>query len=372
MDTFVHPDFEPLNAAFQRNLDEGRELGAALVVYRHGQLVLDVWGGQATPDGDAWEPGTMACMMSVAKGITGLCMAMLYDRGQLDLEAPVARYWPEFTENGKADITVTTALSHRAGIPAFDAAKPGDIYDWTKMVTGLAAQTPYWPPGSMLFYHSATLGFIAGEILRRIDGRTIGAFVREEIAEPLGADYFFGLTDAESACCATMVASPNNVVNAAKAPDAPEMQRLQWQSLPAEEDYNSPQWRAAQIPSVNGYGTARGVAKIYAALAQGGALDGVRLLRQESLGPFLVERGSGTSESSGLDLRSGLCFMLSSNSRPMGGPRGFGHSGAGGAQSFADPDSGIGICYCPNKMHDGSDVGLRVTRILDALDACTR
>jgi CubicO group peptidase (beta-lactamase class C family) len=368
----VHPDFEPLSAAFKRNIDEGREVGAALAVYRHGELMLDIWGGHAAPQGDAWQHDTMACMMSVAKGVTGLCMAMLYDRGLLDLEAPVAHYWPEFAQAGKGDVTVSTALSHRAAIPAFDAAQPGDIYDWDTMVSGLAAQTPYWPPGSKLFYHSATLGFIAGEILRRIDGRAIGNFVREEIAGPLGADYFFGLDESELTRCAAMIASPANVVNAAKAPEAPEMQRLSWQSLPAEEDYNSRKWREAQIPSVNGHGTARGVARIYSALAQGGTLDGVRLLSSQSLDPFLVERGSGTSESTGLDLRSGLCFMLSSPSRPMGGLRGFGHSGAGGAQSFADPDTGIGICYCPNKMHDGSDVGVRVSRLLEALDSCTR
>ena len=186
MEGHVHPDFEPLSAAFKRNIDEGREVGAALAVYRHGELMLDVWGGLAAPEGDAWRPDTMACMMSVAKGVTGLCMAMLYDRGLLDLDAPVADYWPEFAQAGKGDVTVSTALSHRAAIPAFDAAQPGDIYDWNTMVSGLAAQTPYWPPGGKLFYHSATLGFIAGEILRRIDGRSIGTFVREEIAGPLG------------------------------------------------------------------------------------------------------------------------------------------------------------------------------------------
>ncbi|NQV79542.1 MAG: beta-lactamase family protein [Alphaproteobacteria bacterium] len=370
MEGYAHPDFAPLRDAFQRNFDDGRETGASLAVYRHGELMLDLWGGLADPAGAPWQRDTMACMMSVAKGVTGLCMAMLYDRGLLNLEAPVAQYWPEFAHGGKDKITVATALSHRAGIPAFDGASPGDIYDWDKMVSGLATQTPYWPPGSKLFYHSSTLGFIAGEILKRIDGRTIGEFVRSEIAAPLGADYFFGLNEAERARCATMIASPGNVVNAAKAPGAPDMQRRSWASLPSDEDYNSLLWRTAQIPSVNGHGTARGVARIYGALAAGGAIDGVRLVAAANLQPFLVERGSGTSEGTGLDLRSGLCFMLSSPSRPMGGPRGFGHSGAGGAQSFADPDRGIGLCYCPNRMHDGSDVGVRADRILKGMQAC--
>ncbi len=372
MDGTCDPQFEPLREALRRNFDESGELGASLAVYHEGRPVVDLWGGKADADGRPWDRDTMACMMSVSKGISGLCMAMLYDRGQLDLEAPVAKYWPEFAQAGKEGVSVVTALSHHAGIPAFDSAKPGDIFDWGTMVDGLAAQAPYWPPGSKLFYHSATLGFIAGEILRRIDGRTIGDFVRDEIAGPLDADYFFGLKPDEMQRCATMIASAGNVVNAAKAPGAPEMQRLSWQSLHESEDFNSEAWRSSQIPSVNGHGTARGVARIYGALAMDGSIDGIRLLKPESLGPFLTERGSGTSEGTGLDLRSGLCFMLSSPSRPMGGPRGFGHSGAGGAQSFADPDTKIGICYCPNLMHDGSDVGVRADRILKALDACMR
>ena len=361
--------FEPVRDAFLKNFAEHQERGASVAAYSHGRQVVDLWGGTAGADGRPWARDTMACMMSVSKGILGLCMAMLYDRGQLDLDAPVARYWPEFAQAGKADITVTTALSHRAGIPVADAAQPGDIYDWDRMTAALAAQAPIWEPGSMLFYHSATLGHIAGEILRRITGRTIGDFVRREIAEPLGADYFFGLTDAEVARCADMVASPGNVVNAAKAPGAPPLQERSWRPLPADEDFNSRAWRQSLIPSVNGHGTARGVARIYAALAQGGELDGVRLLRAESLDVFTAERGVGTSQGSGLDLRSGLCFMLSSPGRPMGGPRAFGHSGAGGAQSFADPDRHLSFCYATNKMYDGTDVGRRAGSLLNALAA---
>ncbi len=361
------PGFEPVRDAFLRNFERNDERGAAIAVYSAGRPVVDLWGGTAGADGRPWARDTMACMMSVSKGILGLCMAMLYDRGLLDLEAPVARYWPEFAQAGKAEITVATALSHRAGIPVADATQPGDIYDWEKMTAALAAQAPVWPPGSTLFYHSATLGHIAGEILRRITGMTIGDFVRREIAAPLGADYFFGLSDAEVARCADMVASPGNVVNAAKAPGAPPLQERSWRPLPAEEDFNSRSWRRSLIPSVNGHGTARGVARIYGALAMGGEIDGVRLLAPESLAVFTAERGVGTSQGSGLDLRSGLCFMLSSPGRPMGGPRAFGHSGAGGAQSFADPDRGIGVCYAANRMHDGTDVGPRAGALLQAL-----
>jgi len=359
--------FQPVRDAFLNNFARNGERGAAVAVYSGGRKVVDLWGGTARADGRPWERDTMVCMMSVSKGILGLCMAMLYDRGLLDVEAPVAQYWPEFAQAGKADVSVATALSHRAGIPVADAAKPGDLYDWQKMTTALAAQQPIWAPGSTLFYHSATIGHIAGEILRRITGMTIGAFVRTEIASPLGADYFFGLDDAEVARCADMIASPGNVVNAAKAPGAPPVQERSWRPLPADEDFNSRSWRQSQIPSVNGHGTARAIARIYGALALGGEIDGVRLLRPESLAVFTAERGVGTSQGSGLDLRSGLCFMLSSAGRPMGGNRAFGHSGAGGAQSFADPDRGFGFCYAANRMHDGTDVGPRAGALLDAL-----
>jgi CubicO group peptidase (beta-lactamase class C family) len=309
-------------------------------------------------------------MMSVAKGISATAIGMLCDRGLIDLSAPMARYWPEFARNGKQDITVTQALSHLAGIPVTDAANEGDIYDYDAMTAAIARQEPLWKPGTTQVYHSATLGHLAGMLVRAVTGQSIGQFIRREISDRLDADYFIGLTPEEESRCATMIPSANNLVGASKRAPKASVAYRQWQALPADEDFNSHQWRAAEIPAVNGHGTARGVARIYGALALGGALDGVTLMRRESLSRMLVEQRGTNSENSDVgDLdRMAIGFRLNSPPhRPMGPHMStFGHSGAGGSQAFADPDSQLGFCYCCNRMHDGRDIGMRALSLIES------
>jgi CubicO group peptidase (beta-lactamase class C family) len=299
-------------------------------------------------------------------------MAMIHDRGLLELDAPVVRYWPEFGRHGKQSITVRQIMSHLGGIPVTDAAEPGAIYDWQTMIRAIEAQVPIWPPGSTQFYHSATMGHLTGEILRRVTGKTVGQFLRSEVCGPLDADYAIGLTPAEAARCATMISSAGNVIGLAKAAPPDTLEARMWRPLPAEEDFNSERFRRAEIPAFNGHGTARGVATIYGALARGGELHGVRLLRGESLAPFIVDQPSGKPIASAVPLRMGLGFMLCSPPhRPMGpNLRSFGHTGAGGAQGFADPDAKIGFGYCMNRMHDGRDASPRPARLIDATFAC--
>jgi CubicO group peptidase (beta-lactamase class C family) len=310
-------------------------------------------------------------MMSVSKGVAMLCLAMLADRGMLSVDDPMARHWPEFAQNGKEAVTIRQAFGHLAGIPFIDGAREGDIYDWETMVSGIARQRPVWPVGSKQIYHSSTLGFMAGELVRRISGKTIGTFLREEICGPLATSFFFGLTEAEQRRCATMEKSAGNVVSASKRVPADSVEARIWASLPAAEDFNSIPWRTREIPSVNGQGTARAVARIYGALAAGGVMDGHRLLRLSALAPFLVQQKPDPIPPEGLRLRMAVGFMLNSPpSRPMGPhPETFGHSGAGGAQGFCDPVSGIGFCYTTRKMHDGADTGVRATSLIDALYA---
>jgi CubicO group peptidase (beta-lactamase class C family) len=296
-------------------------------------------------------------------------MAMVYDRGLIDLYAPVARYWPEFAQAGKADVTVCQALSHLAGVPVADSAREGDIYDFDAMARALAAQAPLWPPGTTQVYHSATLGHIIGMLVKKLTGKSLGSFIREEISGPLGADYQIGLTAEEEARCATMIPSPNNLVNAAKrsAPDSVAFRS--WQSLPASEDFNSHLWRSSEIPSVNGHGTARGVARIYAALSLGGSLDGVTLGRPSSFQELTREQLSAArSMDSDVHERVAMAYRLNSSPHRPTGPNmsSFGHSGAGGAQSFADPEAQVGYCYGCNKMHDGRDIGPRAGSLIDA------
>lgn len=366
--------FATVRDAFAANFSKGLEQGAALAVYHHGKLVIDLWGGFRDAAGrEPWQSGTMACMMSVAKGMTTLCMGILHERGQLDLDARVVKYWPEFGQAGKDAVTVRQALGHLAGIPVLDTAQEGDFYDWQKMIHAIERQAPLWPPGTNQVYHSSTLGHIAGEILRRITGKSLGRFLRDEVSEKIGADYFIGLTPAEQARCAAMIPSPRNVVTAAKLGDQTTIAGRMWRPLPKDEDFNSTAWRASEIPSVNGHGTAKGVARIYGAVSNGGSIDGVRVIDADGLAPFLVvPEKSGKSEGSGLTLRMGLGFMLNSPPhRYMGSSmRAFGHSGAGGAQSFADPDNAIGFCYAPNRMHDGSDMDPRAHSLIEATYAC--
>ena len=367
------PRFQPVLDAFRANFTAHGELGGAVAIYYSGEPVVDLWGGvRDQASGAPWQEDTIACMMSVSKGIAMICVAMLAARKQIALEQPMARYWPEFAQAGKERVTVREALGHLACIPTIDGAREGDYYDWSTMTAGIAAQRPLWPVGSRQFYHSATLGFMAGELVRRITGETIGTFLRREICTPLGADFFFGLTPEEQRRCATMGPSRGNSVNAAKHAPADTLEARMWKPLPADEDFNSEPWRAREIPSVNGQGTARAVARIYSALAGGGRFAGIALPDAATLAPFLVEQKPDPIPSEGLRLRMAVGFMLNSPPGRSMGPNlaTFGHSGAGGSQGFCDPVARIGFCYTTNKMQDGLETGIRATSLIDALYAC--
>ena len=378
--------FAPLREAFRVNFERHGELGAALAVMMHGRMVVDLWGGQADA-GRRWERDTTACMMSVAKGFVAVAAAQLVERGLLDLDAPVARHWPEFARNGKEAVTPRHVLSHLAGIPVADAAPAGSIHDWSRMVDAIAAQAPLWPPGRVRCYHSATMGFVIGELVRRLAGKDCARQVADATCLPLGIDYAFALDAAAQARCARMVPADGTLVTGGSGPGGKSAigARL-WSALAEGEDFNSAAWRGADIPSANGHGTARGVARFYGALALGGALDGVRVLDAGTLSRFVELQWEGRPWTR-LDAappadegpvepaqrrRMGLGFLLDSPpGRPQGvSGRGFGHSGAGGAQAFADPAHGLGFCYCPNRMHGGADIGPRARALIEALGQC--
>ena len=363
------PRFEPVRRAFQKNFDEDGELGAAVAVTLDGKPVVDLWGGWCDAEKTRpWQSDTIVCMMSVGKAVSALAIHMLVDRGLLTLDEPIARYWPEFAQNGKEQIPVRFALSHLASIPVADAAPPGSIYDSAVMESAVAAQQPLWAPGTVKCYHSATMGFICSALVRRVDGRSLGQFVRDEISGPLGIDYAIGLTLAEQSRCASMIRSKGNLLDLAQTESKNDLLSRIWRQLPPAEDYNSVEWRSAQIPSANGQGNARAVARLFGVLACAGAYDGSRLIRESTLEAALVEQWRGVSISSGLNFRLGLGFFLNHPpDRPMGiSMRAFGHSGAGGAQAIADPDARIGFAYCPNRMHGGLDIGARATRLIEA------
>ncbi|HWH97362.1 MAG TPA: serine hydrolase domain-containing protein, partial [Pseudolysinimonas sp.] len=276
------PRFRGVVEAFVENYRLGDELGSAVSIVVDGRTVVDVWGGWTDLNRQTeWQRDTIVCMMSVAKGITAAGFFVLVDRGLIDVDAPVATYWPEFAQNGKADIPVRHVLDHRSGLPVVtDRLVPrGAIYDREAMVRALEAQPPLWPTGEVAAYHILTQGYLLGEIMRRVSGQTVGPFVRENVTGPLGADYHIGLPASEDERVAELFPHPEARLLASRDVDEPDSLRaiafIQHPEQPWGDILNSREWRAAEIASASGHGNARAVARVYAALARGGELDGV-------------------------------------------------------------------------------------------------
>ena len=340
--------FAGVRAALEGNFRDHGELGAAVAVTIGGEPVVDVWAGWADEARTRpWERDTLVAVFSVGKAMAALAVLLLAERGELDLDAPVAAYWPEFAARGKDRVTVRMLLSHRAGIPAIRRRLTDDVaYDWDQMASLLAAEEPWWPPGSAHGYHVNTFGFLAGELVRRLSGRSVGAFFRDEVARPLDADFHFGF-------------GPEHDHRVAEYTFAGEAERrnllighayLNPPGLAGIGTVNTRAWRAAEIPSANGHATAPAVARIYSALACGGAVDGVRVLRTETIDEAVVEASSGPDLVLGRPSRFGLGFQLTQPERPLGpNPRSFGHFGAGGSLGFADPDEELAFAYVLNR-----------------------
>ena len=347
---------------------EVAECGAALSVYLEGEPVVDLWGGYADKERSRpWGRDTIVCVMSTTKGAASLCAHRLADAGKLDFDAPVARYWPEFAQAGKGSIPVHMVLSHRSGLAAVREPLPAEaLFDWEAMTSALVRAEPWWEPGTMFGYHAFTFGWLVGELVRRIDGRSLGTYFREEVADPLGLDWLIGFGPEHDGRVAQVLSPPYD----------PNAVRPGPESLGGKAIGNPPgifqslktrAWRAAEIPAANGHTTARAAARMYAVLAEGGELDGVRLLSQEAIDRATVERSDGVEATLGGEMRFGLGFQL--NRPPNLGPslRAFGHAGYGGSLGFADPDARIGFGYAPNQYLAGLGDDPRRARILQAL-----
>jgi CubicO group peptidase (beta-lactamase class C family) len=368
------PGFETVRERFAANFERNdayQEVGASLAVYRGETLVVDLWGGHRDATRTAaWTPDTLVNVWSTTKGVTAIVLAALVGQGKLDYAAPVARYWPEFAQNGKAEITVSQLLSHQAGLPGFAEPTPlTDFYDWETVTRRLAAQAPMWPPGTKNSYHAMTFGFLAGELIRRVSGQSVGQYLARAVAGPLGADIFIGLPEAEEARVAPLIApriaapfdldkmAPEAVVaitNPAMEPTIP----------------NDRAWRAAEVPAGNGQATARGLARLYAAMAQGGSLDGVRLMGRETVEAMIAV------QTRRVDLLLGVApywgHGVIRNQAGVYGPRPevFGHSGWGGSFGCADLQSGVSIGYVMNQMGEGVVGDPRATGLCEAVFAC--
>jgi CubicO group peptidase (beta-lactamase class C family) len=354
---------------FEKNF-EGVELGAAVAITLDGEPVVDLFGGYVDKEKTReWERDTLVNVYSTTKGMVALCAHMLVERGLLDVEAPVARYWPEFAAAGKQDIPVRWLLSHQAGLPAVrKTLSPESLYDWTAMCAALAEQEPWWTPGTKHGYHALTFGWLVGEVIRRISGESVGSFFRKNVAGPLEADFHIGLAAEHDARTSELFESPRpKPGTAAKLPgpladfmrdmtDPTTMTGAAFMNpKPSAGAVNTRAWRAAEIPAANGHGTARSLARVYGALARGGEIDGVRLLEPRTIESATVEQAFGPDAVLGqMPMRFGLGFMLRQDMIPMSpSPRAFGHPGAGGSIGFADPDNRVGFGFTMNQMQQG-------------------
>jgi CubicO group peptidase (beta-lactamase class C family) len=369
--------FRPVLDAFIENFREEDEIGSSASIVLDGRTIVDLWGGWKNGDRSSeWERGTTVCMMSVAKGITGIAFNMLVDRGLVDVDAPVADYWPEFAQAGKAKIPVRYILDHRAGIPVLTNNKlwPGAMFDRESYVKALEQQEPLWEPGTVAAYHVHNQGFLLGEIMRRVTGKTVGPFVRSEISGPLRAEYQIGgMTEAEQAEVAEVMPNMEARLFAAKdAEDANSLRGLAFRQNPEKSWYdtmNSREWRESEIASGNGHGNARGVARIYGAVVREEGLDGVKLLSREGLEKMITEQHNITELLQERPYHQALGVLLNTPVAVYMGPnpRAFGHHGLGGSIGFGDPDARLGFSYACNKMHAVGTNGPRARRLIDAL-----
>ena len=364
------PRFDAVREAFARSFADGLELGAAVSVVVDGETVVDLWGGHRTLDRSApWQADTLVNVWSVGKGVMALAIAMLADRGQLDYSAPVATYWPEFAAKGKGVITVDQVMSHQAGLDGLNVPMADeDIFDWQRVVDALAAMAPLWPPGSCCVYHPLTYGFLAGELIRRIDGRSPGRFVAEEIAKPLKLDLHIGLAAGDDARAAYMSAGAKAYDWVRQGEQSAYPHAFRNPSLDATAP-NQRAWRAAEIPGANAHSNARSLARLYGALARGGELDGVRLVSPRGLANAVAARFDGVDACFLAPTVFGAGFRRNAvGFGPHVSPGNFGHTGWGGSVAFADPARGLGFAFVTNHLLGFDDgVDPRRQRVLDAL-----
>jgi CubicO group peptidase (beta-lactamase class C family) len=344
--------FAPVRDAFAANFDRGEELGASVSVTWRGETVVDLWAGDADQDGRPWQHDTIANVWSTTKTMAAIVLLMLADRGEIDLDAPVATYWPEFGADGKTGVLVRHVLGHTAGLPGFDPMiAPTDLYDQDLAAANLAAQAPWWEPGTASGYHALTQGHLEAEIVRRVTGTTLGAFFRDQVAGPLGADFHIGLPETEDHRVATMVPSGASIGEAAGlARDSVAVRALR--SCPADgSEPNTRAWRAAEIPAAGGTGNARSVARVHAALANGGELDGVRLLSPATIERIFEEQCHQVDLVLGTKMRLGMGFGLMNETIPLSpNPRSCFWGGWGGSLCVIDLDARLSVAYVMNKM----------------------
>jgi CubicO group peptidase (beta-lactamase class C family) len=373
-----------VRGAFQAHLDDAREIGAAVAICLDNRLVVDLWGGHVDRRRTRpWESDTLVNVYSTTKGVTATCIHRLIDENRLDPDRCIADYWPEFARNGKAAITIRQLLCHQAGLPAISTPlPPSAIFDWQAMTDALADQKPWWPPGTRHGYHARTFGWLLGELVRRVSGKTVGAYFSDEIARPLGLDFHIGLARAQHRRVAPITKVPPSPPGT--APNLGDLFVNQPDTLTAKaftnpniyrlgDVANSAEWRSAEIPSSNGHGTARDLARLYGALACGGSVDGIRILSPERIDAMRRDQARGEDAVLLTETRFGLGFMKPVPGAAMGpNDDAFGHPGTGGSVGFADPEARVGFGYVMNKCGASILIDDRPAALIEAFYASLR
>ncbi|MFE3283653.1 serine hydrolase domain-containing protein, partial [Streptomyces sp. NPDC059233] len=356
----VAEGFEPVREAFVRNFEVLGDRGAAVAVYRDGRKVVDLWGGTKDADGgegsEPWGEDTAQIVRSATKGVAAAVPLLLHQRGLLDLDAPVGSYWPEFKTGGKEKTLVRDLLAHRAGVPALDRGLTvAEAADGVSGARAVAAQRPFWEPGTEHGYHAQTFSWLVSELVLRATGRTVGSFLAEEIAEPLGLDFWIGLPETEShrvgrvapvdppESAGLLKTRPRRNVSEAYA-DPASLTRRAFAAIDPQPDENDPAYQAAELPGSAGIGTARALARFYGATI-GVVEDGARVFTPETTALAGRELSSGPDRVLIVNTRFGPGYMLHGPASPLLSPASFGHPGRGGSLAFADPESGIGFGY---------------------------
>ncbi len=373
------PHFSAVKEAFADNFRIRGDIGASFAATIDGKFVIDIWGGYADANRTRpWKRDTLACLYSTTKAMTALCALILVDRGQLDLDAPVARYWPEFAQAGKQDLLVRYLLSHQSGLAGFDEEIPVEaLFDWERVVDLLAAQKPWWSPGTQSGYHAITQGYLVGEVIRRITNKTVGRFFQDEIAIPLQVDCHIGLAQSDDYRVAEMIPPPTlqpgkpQFVGSASLS---ETERKAMYPLIGETNpivvSRTRAWRAAEIPSGNGYGNAHSIARMASMMACG-EVDGMQLLTLPTIEIAFQEQCYGIDYILKLPIRWALGFVLVSKEMPFGpNPHTLFGGGGGGSAVIIDRDARLSLAYvmnnCLGSAVEGDDRALALGRAMYA------
>jgi len=371
---FSNTPFEKLVDVLSGTLDDGGDLGASVAITVEGELVADFWGGWSDASRTKpWERDTLVNVWSTTKTMTSLAALVLVDRGELDVHAPVSRYWPEFAQNGKEGVLVRHLMSHTSGVSGWEQpVVQEDIYDWDKSTSMLAAQAPWWEPGSASGYHALNQGHLVGEVVRRISGRSLGKFFADEIAAPLGADFHIGLDAAHDGRVSPVIPPPPLPFDmSAMDVSSPVFKTFTGPAVDANYA-NTEAWRRAEIGAANGHGNARSVARIQAVVANGGIVDGVRLLSPATIDTIFDVQADGTDLVLGVPLKFGIGYGLPQPDSfpylPQDGRLCF-WGGWGGSMIIIDADRRMTISYMMNQMAAGIVGSPTATALITAVYA---